>query len=218
MAYTITSVSTSGDSVTYLRDLYTALNVNNDWYDSVVKDETNRTLTFSKDSKTLVVITVPSTLTATSGYTVATYGVSNNVSSGCRVANNTPTVVIVSEYGIVIDIMYSSIGTNTGAVIFTTGAKGKLVYGYTVYASTGTCCLMSEDDGVAVNSTSHSYENKQANVTQLVPYVTVSDGTTKEWTKDVFAVIRKENTSTSWSTMTLDNVQYITNNIIAMKA
>lgn len=217
MAYAITSVSTTGDSVTYLRDLYTAVNVNNDWYDSVVKDETNRTLTFSKDSKTLVVITVPSTLTASSGFTVATYGVSNSVNVTLRIATNIPTTVIVGDNGIIINIMYSST-SNSGAVIFTTGAKNKLIYGFTAYSSGGSSCVMNEDDSVAVNSNTYMYENKEANITQLVPYITVSDGTTKEWTKDILAVIRKENTSTNWSTMTLDNVQYITNNIIAMKA
>jgi len=217
MAYTITSVSTAGDSVTYLRDLYTAVNVNNDWYDSVVKDENDRTLTFSKDSKTLVVITVPSTLTASSGFTIATYGVSNSVSSSVRIASNIPTTVVVGDNGIIINFMYSSIGSSCGSTIFTTGAKNKLIYGFTTYSSTSASCIMNEDDSVAANISACTYENKEANLTQLVPYVTVSDGTTKEWTKDILAVTRKENTSTSWSTITLDNVQYITNNIIAMK-
>lgn len=217
MAYTITSVSTAGDSVTYLRDLYTAVNVNNDWYDSVVKDETDRTLTFSKDSKTLVVITVPSTLTASSGFTIATYGVNNNVSSSVRIANNVPTTVIIGDNGIIISFMYTNT-SNSGGVIFTTGTKNKLIYGFASYSTSSNGCIMNEDDSVATNTSTCTYENKEANLTQLVPYITISDGTTKEWTKDILAVTRKENTSTNWSTMTLDNVQYITNNIIAMKA
>lgn len=217
MAYTITSISTAGDSLTYLRDLYDACNVVNEWYDSVVKDETERTLTFSKNNKTLVVITIPSTLTASTGYSVAVYGTSNSASMILRVANTTPSSVVVSDYGILINIMYTSIGNNTGCVMFTTGAKNKLVYGITLYSNTTSSCIMSEDDSVAVNNTSCCYENKQANVTQLAPYVTISDGETKEWTKDVLAVIRKENTSTSWSTITIDGVQYVTNNIIAIR-
>jgi hypothetical protein len=77
---------------------------------------------------------------------------------------------------------------------------------------------MSSIDNTAELSTAYTQESKLANVTQLVPMITRSDTEVKEWSKDIYAVIRYENANFNWSVMTLDGVQYVTNNIIAMKA
>lgn len=217
MAYTISTVATSGTSLQYLSDLYTIVNVENDFYDSVVKDESNLTLTFSKNSKALVVYTLPSTLTASTGLKATVYGNNNSVDTAARTASNTPTTVIVGDNGIIISVMYSSL-TNCMGIIFGKTIHNNIFYGARMYGASSASALMSSIDDVAESSQIYTYENKQANITQLVPMITRSDTEVKEWSKDIYAVVRYENSSNAWSTMILDNVTYITNNIIAMKA
>lgn len=218
MAYTINTVATTGTSLEYLRDLYDLVNYENDFYDSVVKDETALTLTFSKNNRTLVVYTIPSTLTASSGLKASVYGDSNSVDVNARIANAFPTTVIKGDNGVIISIMYQSNLGNSIAIIIGKTVHNNIFYGSRALLSAGTSALMSSIDNTAELSTTYTQESKLANVTQLVPMITRSDTEVKEWSKDIYAVIRYENANFNWSVMTLDGVQYVTNNIIAMKA
>lgn len=219
MAYTINAVATTGTSLEYLRDLYDLVNYENDFYDSVVKDETALTLTFSKNNKTLVVYTIPSTLTASSGLKASVYGDSNSVDVAGRIANTFPTTVIKGDNGVIISIMYQINLGNSMAIIFGKTVHNNIFYGArSLQTSSGTGALMSSIDNTAELSTTYVQESKLANVTQLVPMITRSDTEVKEWSKDIYAVIRYENANFNWSVMTLDGVQYVTNNVIAMKA
>lgn len=218
MAYTINTVATTGTSLEYLRDLYNLVNYENDFYDSVVKDETALTLTFSKNNKTLVVYTIPSTLTASSGLKASVYGDSNSVDVVARIATTFPTTVIKGDNGVIISIIYQSGLGNSMVVMFGKTVHNNIFYGARALFSSGTSALMSSIDDTAELSTIYTQESKLANVTQLVPMITRSDTEIKEWSKDIYAVIRYENTNFNWSVMTLDGVQYVTNNVIAMKA
>lgn len=218
MAYTINTVATTGTSLEYLRDLYDLVNYENDFYDSVVKDETALTLTFSKNNRTLVVYTIPSTLTASSGLKASVYGDSNSVDVAARIANTFPTTVIKGDNGVIISIMYQSNLGSSMAIIIGKSVHNNIFYGSRALLSTATSALMSSIDNTAELSITYTQESKLANVTQLVPMITRSDTEVKEWSKDIYAVIRYENANFNWSVMTLDGVQYVTNNIIAMKA
>lgn len=217
MAYTINTVATTGTSLEYLRDLYNLVNYENDFYDSVVKDETALTLAFSKNNKTLVVYTIPSTLTASSGLKASVYGDSNSVDVNGRIATTFPTTVIKGDNGVIISVVYQlTSNTNTFYIIFGKTAHNNIFYG--VRSWTNMSALLSSIDNTAELSYIYTQESKLANVTQLVPMITRSDTEVKEWSKDIYAVIRYENANFNWSVMTLDGVQYVTNNIIAMKA
>jgi hypothetical protein len=218
MAYTINTVATTGTSLEYLRDLYNLVNYENDFYDSVVKDETALTLTFSKNGKTLVVYTIPSTLTASSGLKASVYGDSNSVDVAARITTTFPTTVIKGDNGVIISVMYQNNFGSSIAIIFGKTVHNNIFYGARSLISTGISALMSSIDNTAELSTTYTQESKLANVTQLVPMITRSDTEVKEWSKDIYAVIRYENTNFNWSVMTLDGVQYVTNNVIAMKA
>lgn len=217
MAYTINTVATTGTSLEYLRDLYNLVNYENDFYDSVVKDETALTLTFSKNNKTLVVYTIPSTLTASSGLKASVYGDSNSVDVNGRIATTFPTTVIKGDNGVIISVVYQlTSNTNTFYILFGKTGHNNIFYG--VRSWTNISALMSSIDNTAESSMTYTQESKLANVTQLVPMITRSDTEVKEWSKDIYAVIRYENSNFNWSVMTLDGVQYVTNNVIAMKA
>lgn len=217
MAYTINTVATAGTSLEYLRDLYSLVNYENDFYDSVVKDETALTLTFSKNNKTLIVYTIPSTLTASSGLKASVYGNSNSVDVASRIVTSIPTTVIKGDNGVIISVVNQlTSNPNTFYIMFGKTAHNNIFYG--VRNWTGMSSLMSSIDNTVELSNTYTQESKLANVTQLVPMITRSDTEVKEWSKDIYAVIRYENANFNWSVMTLDGVQYVTNNIIAMKA
>jgi hypothetical protein len=217
MAYTINTVATTGTSLEYLRDLYNLVNYENDFYDSVVKDETALTLTFSKNGKTLVVYTIPSTLTASSGLKASVYGDSNSVDINGRISTGIPTTVIKGNNGVIISVVYQlTSNANSFYIIFGNTVHNNIFYG--VRNWTNASALMSSIDNTAESSQAYTQESKLANVTQLVPMITRSDTEVKEWSKDIYAVIRYENANFNWSVMTLDGVQYVTNNVIAMKA
>lgn len=216
MAYTINTVATTGTSLEYLRDLYNLVNYENDFYDSVVKDEENRTLTFSKNNKTLVIYTIPSTLTA-SGLKVSVYGNSNSVDVTGRISTFIPTTVIKGDNGVIISVVYQlNSNSSTFYILFGKTIHNNIFYGARSW--TNMSALMSSIDNTAELSDSYTQESKRANVTQLVPMITCSDTEVKEWSKDIYAVLRYENANFNWSVMTLDGVQYVTNNVIAMKA
>lgn len=217
MAYTINTVATAGTSLEYLRDLYDLVNYENDFYDSVVKDETALTLAFSKNGKTLVVYTVQSTLTASTGLKASVYGDSNSVDISGRISTGVPTTVIKGDNGVIISVIYQlTSNANSFYIIFGKTVHNNVFYG--VRNWTNMSALMSSIDNTAELSNTYTQESKLANVTQLVPMITRSDTEVKEWSKDIYAVIRYENANFNWSVMTLDGVQYVTNNIIAMKA
>ena len=216
MAYTINTVATTGTSLEYLRDLYNLVNYENDFYDSVVKDETALTLTFSKNNKVLVVYTIPSTLT-TQDLKASVYGDSNSVDVNGKVSAALPTTVIKGDNGVIISVLYQLTSNSSSfCILFGKTVHNNIFYG--VRSWTQLSALMSSIDNTAESSLAYTQESKLAHVTQLVPMITRSDTEVKEWSKDIYAVIRYENANFNWSVMTLDGVQYVTNNIIAMKA